>query len=188
MAQQTYGNLDQDMTPQLTNLRNKGAQAVVLWATGPGQSITIKNFRQLGFDVPLYGSPGTADPNVIKLAGAAAEGILFPASKLYVADTLTDADPQKPIVQAFARDYAAKYGRPPSPFAGYGFDAIRILHQAASTAGADRAKLRDAIEALQDYPAVSGVYSYSAADHLGLQPGSAVMVTITNGAFTKAPQ
>ena len=187
VAQQSYGNLDQDMTPQLTNLRGKGAQAVVLWATGPGQSIAIKNYRQLGFDVPLYGSPGTADPNVIKLAGAAAEGVLFPASKLYVADTLADSDPQKPVVQAFARDYAAKYGRPPSPFAGYGYDAVRILHQAAMTAGEDKAKLRDAIEALRAYPAVSGIYSYSPGDHLGLQDGSAVMVTIAGGAFARAP-
>ena len=90
VATQSYGNLDQDMTPQLTNLRGSGADAVVLWATGPGQSIAIKNYRQLGLQTPLFGSPGTADPNVIKLAGEAANGILFPATKLYVAGSLAD--------------------------------------------------------------------------------------------------
>ncbi|MBI3516962.1 MAG: ABC transporter substrate-binding protein, partial [Proteobacteria bacterium] len=36
---QTYGNQDPDMTPQLTNLRQPEIQAIVLWGTGPGQSI-----------------------------------------------------------------------------------------------------------------------------------------------------
>ena len=187
VAKQTYGNLDQDMTPQLTNLRGRGAEAVVLWATGPSQSIAIRNFSQLGFGVPLYGSPGTADPNVIRLAGAAANGILFPASKLYVADSLPAGDPQKPIIDAFAAAYQAKHNRPPSPFAGYGFDAVRMLHAAARDAGGDRAKIRDAIEGLQNFAAVSGIYSYSPSDHLGLLDGSAVMVTIADGAFRPAP-
>ncbi len=182
---QTYGNLDQDMTAPLTLLRGKGAGAVVLWATGPGQSIAIRNYRQLGFDIPLYGSPGTADPNVIRLAGAAANGILFPASKLYVADSLPEGDPQKPVIQAFARDYAARYGRPPSPFAGYGYDGVRILHAALRRAGggADKARIRDEIEGLKDFPAVSGIYRYAPDDHLGLVDGSALMVTIAEGAF-----
>ncbi len=182
VATQTYGNMDQDMTPQLTNLRGSGADAVVLWATGPGQSIAIKNYRQLGMTAPLFGSPGTADPNVIKLAGAAANGILFPASKLYVGVSLPDSDPQKPVITAFAKAYAAKYGRPPSPFAGYGYDAVRMLHTAAAT-GTDRAKLRDGVEGLKNWPAVSGVYSYSPDDHMGLLNGSAVVQTITDGAF-----
>ena len=58
-----------------------------------------------------------------------------------------------------------------------------MLHAASSTAGADRAKLRDAIEALKNWPAVSGIYSYSPTDHMGMQDGSAVIQTISNGAF-----
>ena len=181
--QQTYGNLDQDVTPQLINLRGKGAQAVVLWATGPSQAIAIRNFRQLGFDVPLYGSPGTADPNVIRLAGAAANGILFPASKLYIADALPDGDPQKPIIQDFVKAYVARYKRPPSPFAGYGYDAARMLHATLRGAGADRVRLRDGIEGLHAFPAVSGIYSYSPTDHFGMTDDSAAVLTIADGAF-----
>jgi len=186
VAQQTYGNLDQDMTPQLTNLRGRGAEAVVLWATGPSQSIAIRNFAQLGFGVPLYGSPGTADPNVIRLAAAAANGILFPASKLYVAESLPASDPQKPIIDAFTSAYLARHNRPPSPFAGYGYDAVRIMAAAARDAGGDRAKIRDNVEGLRNFAAVSGIYSYSPTDHLGLLDGSAVMLTIADGAFRLA--
>lgn len=182
VATQTYGNLDQDMTPQLTLLRGSGADAVVLWATGPGQSIAIRNYRQLGLTAPLFGSPGTADPNVIKLAGAAANGILFPASKLYVADSLPDSDPEKAVITAFSKAFVARHGRPPSPFAGYGYDAVRMLHAAAAS-GTGREKLRDGVEGLKDWPAVSGIYAYSPDDHLGLVSGSAAVQTITDGAF-----
>jgi branched-chain amino acid transport system substrate-binding protein len=183
---QTYGNQDQDMTPQLTNLRQADLQAIVLWGTGPGQSIVAKNYRQLGITVPLYASHGAADPNLIRLAGDAAEGIRFPASKLYVADDLPASDPQKLVIVAFVKDFMAKYGRPPATFAGNGYDAARILATGIEKGGAMPAKMRDAIEGLRNFTGVTGIYSYSKDDHFGITEASVVMLTIRQGKFTLA--
>ncbi len=183
---QTYGNQDQDMTPQLTNLRQPDIQAVVLWGTGPGQAIAAKNYRQLGLSVPLYASQGAADPNLIKLAGDAAEGIIFPASKLYVVDSLPDSDPQKLLIVGFIKDFTAKYNRPPATFAGNGYDAARILAAGIEKGGGDSAKMRDAIEGLRNYVGVTGIYSYGKDDHFGITEGSVVMNTIRQGKFALA--
>jgi branched-chain amino acid transport system substrate-binding protein len=183
---QTYANQDQDMTPQLTNLRQPDIQAVVLWGTGPGQAIVAKNYRQLGLAVPLYASHGAADPNLIRLAAEAAEGIVFPASKLYVADSLADSDPQKALTVAFIKDFTAKYNRPPATFAGNGFDAARILAAGIEQGGTDAAKMRDAIEGLKGFVGVTGIYSYSNADHFGITDVSVVMLTIRQGKFALA--
>jgi branched-chain amino acid transport system substrate-binding protein len=182
----TYGNQDQDMTPQLANLRQAEVQAVVLWGTGPGQAIVAKNYRQLGLTQPLYASHGAADPNLIRLAAEAAEGILFPSSKLYVADSLPDNDVQKPLIVRFLADFTQKYGRAPATFAGNGFDAARILIAGIEKGGTDPVKVRDAIEGLRQFVGVTGIYSYSSADHFGITEASVLMLTIRQGKFALA--
>jgi branched-chain amino acid transport system substrate-binding protein len=186
VQQRTYGNQDQDMTPQLTNLRQADVQAVVLWGTGPGQAIVAKNYRQLGITVPLYASHGAADPNLIRLGGEAMDGVLFPASKLYVADSLPDSDAQKALTLQFLADFTKKYGRAPATFAGNGFDAARILAAGIEKGGPDAAKVRDAIEGLRQFVGVTGVYSYSSADHFGITEASVLMLTIRQGKFALA--
>jgi branched-chain amino acid transport system substrate-binding protein len=184
---QTYGNQDQDMTPQLTNLRQPEIQAVVLWGTGPGQAIVAKNFRQLGLSVPLYASHGAADPNLIRLAGDAAEGIIFPASKLYVADSLPDSDPQKPVIAAFIKEFTTKYNRPPATFAGNGYDALHILAAGIAKGGTELAQIRNAIESVSGFVGVTGIYSYGKDDHFGITEASVVMNTIRQGKFALVP-
>ena len=136
VIQQTYGNGDADMTPQLTNIRAKSeVQAVVQWGTGKGQAIVAKNYRQLGIDKPLYYSHAASDPNLIKLGGNAANGIIFPTSKIAVVDDLPDSDPQKKVTANFVKKFNAKYGRGPATFAGNGYDSMMMLAAAIRRAG-----------------------------------------------------
>ena len=123
VIQETFGGNDQDMTPQVTKIRGQDIQALVMWATGPVQAIAFKNIAQLGLKMPIYASHGLSDPNIVKLAGPAAEGIKFPSSKNYVADNLPDGDPQKPVVTKFNAAFQKKYGKPPASFAGNGYDS-----------------------------------------------------------------
>lgn len=183
VIQQTYGNNDPDMTPQLTNIRaNKDVQAVVQWGTGKGQYIVAKNYRQLGIKHPLYYSHAASDPNLIKLGGDAANGIIFPTSKLAIVDELPDSDPQKEVTKIFVSDFKAKYGRGPATFAGNGYDAMMMLAAAIKRAGStDSAKIRDAFEQTTDYPGVTSVYTYSAKDHFGAQAVGVALHVIKDG-------
>lgn len=74
VMQQSHGSDDKDVTPQLTRIRGSDAEAVVVWATGPGQAIATRNYRQLGLTLPLYLSHAANDFNFLRLAGGAAEG------------------------------------------------------------------------------------------------------------------
>ncbi|MDE1568013.1 ABC transporter substrate-binding protein [Aquabacter sediminis] len=187
VSQQSFGNADQDMTPQLTKIRGTDAQAVVVWATGPGQAIAVKNFRQLGIDLPLYLSHAANDFNFVRLAGAAADGIFIPSSKIYVTDALVATDPQKAVIETFVKDYEAKYGKPPATFAGNAYDSVMMLAAAMAKAGvSDRAAIRDAIEGLKNHVGVTAVYSYGPADHFGAKGDSVVMLTVKDGKFTLA--
>ena len=69
-AEESYGPRDSDMTPQLTNIRNKaGVQAVVNTGFGQGPAIVTRNYSQLGIKLPLYQSHGVASKQFIELAG-----------------------------------------------------------------------------------------------------------------------
>jgi branched-chain amino acid transport system substrate-binding protein len=186
VAQQTFGNADQDMTPQLTRIRSSDAEATVVWATGPGLAISTKNHRQLGIRTPLYVSHAGNDFNYLRLAGEAAGEVLLPSSKIYVAASLPPADPQRAVIERFVAAYEKKYGKKPATFAGNGYDAVMILAAAIRAAGPDREKIRDAIEGLKGHVGVTALYSYSPTDHFGAHADSVVMLRIKGGAFELA--
>ncbi|WP_304308431.1 ABC transporter substrate-binding protein [Pseudacidovorax intermedius] len=183
---ETFGNADTDMTPQLTKIRASDAQAVVVWATGPGLAIATKNHRSLGIKTPLYMAHSANDFNYLRLAGESANGILLPSSKLYVTASLAANDSQKAVVSRFVSDYEAKFGQPPATFAGNGYDAAMLIVSAIRKAGTDPVAVRAAIEATRDYAGVTAIYSYGPQDHFGTRPESVVMLTVKGGKFELA--
>ena len=187
VIQQTFANDDKDITPQLTKIRGSDAEATVIWATGPGLAIAVKNYRQLGIKTPVYLAHSANDYNFLRLAGDAANGVLIPSSKIYVVNSLSANDPQKPVLQDFVKNYQAKYGKPPATFAGNGYDAAMMIAEAIGKAGTDRAKIRGAIEGLKNHVGVTAIYTYSPEDHFGAQADSVVMLVVKDGKFALAP-
>ena len=187
--EETYGPRDSDMTPQLTNIRNKTAvQAVVNPGFGQGPAIVTRNYRQLGITVPLYQSHGVASKQYIELAGPAAEGVRLPAAALLVANKLAAGDPQKAVVTNYSRTYEQKTGQPVSTFGGHAYDGLMILVQAMERAkSADKAKVRDEIEKTKGYVGTGGIVNMSATDHMGLDLSEFRMLEIKNGDWTLAP-
>ena len=187
--EETYGPRDSDMTPQLTNIRNKaGVQAVINPGFGQGPAIVTRNYRQLAITLPLYQSHGVASKQFIELAGAAAEGVRLPAAALLVADKLPDSDPQKPVVVNYTRTYQQKSGQAVSTFGGHAYDGLMILTQAMERAkSSDPAKVRDEIEKTKGYIGTGGIVNMSPADHMGLDLSAFRMLEIKNGDWTLVP-
>ncbi len=182
VADELYGPKDVDMTPQLTRIRAQNPQAVICWGTNPGPAIVAKNMRQLGMKQQLFMSHGVASKRFIALAGKAAEGIILPAGKILVADQLPDNDPQKPILLQYIAKYKARYGEEPSTFGGHAYDAFTLLKKALEEVGADRAKIREALEHMRGIVGIHGIFNMSPKDHNGLAEKEAfVLVQIRDG-------
>ena len=187
--EETYGPRDSDMTPQLTNIRNRtDVRAVVNTGFGQGPAIVTRNYRQLGITLPLYQSHGVASKQFIDLAGPAAEGVRLPAAALLVADKLPDSDPQKPVVMNYSREYQQKTGQPVSTFGGHAYDGLMILVQAMQRAkSADKAQVRDEIEKTKGYIGTGGIVNMSPTDHVGLDLSAFRMIEIKNGDWILVP-
>jgi branched-chain amino acid transport system substrate-binding protein len=188
-AEESYGPRDSDMTPQLTNIRNKaGVQAVVNPGFGQGPAIVTRNYKQLGIQQPLYQSHGVASKQFIELAGPAAEGVRLPAAALLIADKLPAKDPQKPIVVNYTRTYQQKSGQAVSTFGGHAYDGLMILVQAMQRAkSADKAKVRAEIEKTKGYIGTGGIVNMSPTDHMGLDLSAFHMLEIKGGDWTLVP-
>jgi branched-chain amino acid transport system substrate-binding protein len=187
--EETYGPRDSDMTPQLTNIRNKGGvQAVVNPGFGQGPAIVTRNYRQLDIALPLYQSHGVASKQFIDLAGPAAEGVRLPAAALLVADKLPSSDPQRAVVVNYTQTYEHRTGQPVSTFGGHAYDGLMILVAAMQRAkGTDANKVRDEIENTKGYVGTGGIVSMSPSDHMGLTLAAFRMLEIKHGDWTLVP-
>ena len=189
VAAESFGPRDTDMTAQLTNVKNTGPQAIVVWTIGPAGAIVSKNKAQLGIDLPLFQCHGLPDPKYIELAGNASEGDRMPATKLMVADALPDTDPQKAVIKEFISLYN-QYGYdkqfPINTHSGYAWDAIMMVADAMKKTGTKAGDLRAAIERTKGYVGISGIYNLTPEDHNGLDVDSMVIVQVKGGTFIMA--
>ena len=188
-TEETYGPRDSDMTPQLTNIKNKaGVQAVVNPGFGQGPAIVTRNYKQLAITLPLYQSHGVASKQFIELAGPAAEGVRLPAAAILIADKLPANDPQKPVVVNYTKTYQDRTKQAVSTFGGHAYDGLMILVQAMERAkSTDPAKVRDEIEKTKGFVGTGGIVNISPTDHMGLDLSAFHILEITNGDWTLIP-
>lgn len=188
---QTFASGDTSMQSQLTHIKGTDAQAVICWATDKESAIVAQDMKTLQMAIPLFCSHGIANKAFIDQAGAAANGVIFPAGKLLVVDVVPATDPQKEVLTKYKADYEAKYpGQTASTFGGHAYDALSMVVMALENIpegldlAAARQAVRDEIERIKDFAGISGVFTMSPTDHLGMQPGSLAMIKIVDGQWT----
>jgi branched-chain amino acid transport system substrate-binding protein len=183
VVNETYDKAATDLTAEVTKLKAANVQALLNWSIEPAQSIVIKNARQIGLKIPIFQSHGFANIAYVKAAGAAAEGVVFPASPIIVAESLPEKHPQKRVLVEYKKAYEAAFKEDASAFGAYAYDAFGLLAKAVEASGADKEKVRDALEATKGWVGASGVFTMSATDHNGLGMDAFELVTVKDGKF-----
>ena len=184
-ASEVYDKAATDLTADVTKLKAANVEAILNWSIEPAQSIVIKNARQVGMSVPIFQSHGFANVQYVKAAGAAAEGVMFPASRIVVAESLGASDKQKPVVTAYKQAYESRFKEDVSTFGGHAYDAFGILVRAVKEAGLDREKARKAIENMKGFVGTAGVFNFSPEDHNGLSIDAFQLLTVKDGKFVE---
>jgi branched-chain amino acid transport system substrate-binding protein len=183
VADETYGPGDQSMEAQLNKIKGTDAQAVINWSIVPAQVIVPKNMHQLGMDIQLYQSHGFGNPKYGESCGEAGEGIIFPAGRLLVVDTLEDDNSQKALLAKYKADYEAKFKDEVSTFGGHAYDALWLIVEALKEVGPDKAKIREYVENKKGFVGTGGIFNMSAEDHCGLQKDAFELITVKGGKF-----
>jgi branched-chain amino acid transport system substrate-binding protein len=184
LANEVYDKAASDLTAEVTKIKAANVQAIINWSIEPAQAIVIKNARQIGLTVPIYQSHGFGNIKYVEAAGAAAEGVRFPAGRLLVANALPKNNPQKAVLVKYAKDYESKYKDEASTFGGHAYDALLLLQKGIEKANStDKEAVRTAIENLKEVVGTGGIFYFSPSDHNGLNVDAFEMLTVKNGKF-----
>src|SRR5659263_391031 len=160
VANEAYDKAASDLTAEVTKLKAANVEAIINWSIEPAQAIAIKNARQIGIKAPIFLSHGFGNIQYVGIAGAAAEGVLFPAGRLLVVDVLPKNHPQKAILVKYTKDYESHYKDEASTFGGHAYDAFVILMKGIEKAkSTDKEAVRTAIENLKGFVGTAGTFN-----------------------------
>lgn len=166
--------------------------AVFIAGSGGPAVTPIIELRQRGFAGTIYSNPGAAGTDVLRLGGAAVEGLILAVSPFFVAEQLDDANPVKPKALRFVQAYEGRFGAGTrSQPAASMWDAYLITDAAAGKALAQaepgtpefRQALRDALEKT-DLVGSQGVFTMSPANHSGSDERALILAQVRGGVWT----
>ncbi|TWI56771.1 amino acid/amide ABC transporter substrate-binding protein (HAAT family) [Pseudomonas duriflava] len=143
-----------DFYTLLAKLRTSGADGVFIAAETQDGSILVKQLKEFGIDMKVFGVGSWATADFINLVGDAAEGIY--AAVPYAATLPGERN------QTFVQAYQAQYKQAPDKYAAAGYNATNILMDAIQRAGStDAEQIREALKAT-NYQAPNGHYQFTA--------------------------
>jgi branched-chain amino acid transport system substrate-binding protein len=171
---QTFADGDTDFRAQLARVAAAKPEALAVSALYKESALLLIQARQQGLNLPVMGGNGFNGPELMKIAGEAAEGALVGSPWF--------AGRDDPAAQAFVAEYTKRYNSIPDQFAAQSYDALGIMAEALKVEGAagDRAKFRDALAAIKDYQGVTGKFSF---DENGNPLMDAVVLEMVNGEY-----
>ena len=178
---------DLDLSAQVMKVKDLAAkekpQALVLMTNIFSGTPFLKHMKQLGFSLPVIGTHAFGVSAGLAMAGDEVNGVLFPAGKVFAAESLPDSDPQKPVIIDFRKRFKAKFNYEVGQFGAHSYDAVELFARAAKVAGPDKAKIRDAIEKTSKYVGITGVFTFGPKDHEGLTKQSLAIYEIKDKKF-----
>lgn len=142
---------DVDMVPQLTRLRENGADSLFLVANVGPSSQVVRSLERMGWDVPIASHWGPAGGRFTELAGESGERVHFIQTFLFT-------DEQHPLYVALQERYPEIRGLAdvtPATGIANAYDAMLLL--AAAIEGADSTEGPAIREAMYEISGVEGV-------------------------------
>jgi len=152
---ETFADKDTDFSAQLTKIQQAKPDVIVVASLYQEGALIMKKMREMGMNQPVIGSNGFNSPEFIKIAGAAADGVIVGTP------WFPNKDDQK--VKDFRKAYKDKYGKEPDQFAAQAYDAVYLYEAALKKAGSttDREKFREALKNIADFVGVTGQFKFN---------------------------
>jgi branched-chain amino acid transport system substrate-binding protein len=113
----------------------------------------LRRMRGAGIDAVVLSSSAVA-PDIAKLAGPAAENMVFPLGSF-------DPDPEDPVARPFLLAYRDRYGEEADGYAAHGYDALQLLVHGMERAGSTQPeRVRGGLLSIDHYRGANGWMSF----------------------------
>ena len=169
VAEQAYSSGDQDFRAQLTAIKARQPEAVIVPGYYTEAGLIARQAREVGLKQPLVGGDGWESEQLTQIGGEALNGCYY--------TNHWALDAQDPRLQEFLKKYRDKFHGDPDAIGGLAYDAAQVLFASleklaasdpegfkglsSAKAGSEarhaaEKKLRDLIAATASFPGVTG--------------------------------
>lgn len=196
VTNERYARSDSSVAGQVLKIVAARPDAVIGGTAGTPGALPYIALSERGYKGAIYGTHGIINPDFIRVAGAAGQGLLAPTGPVMVAEQLPDSHPSKKVAADFRAAYQAVHNAVPGDaFSAYAFDSWLVAIDAAARVAPNlepgtpeyRAALRDAIFATKDLPVTHGVLTFKEGSPYGADSRSAVVVKLDKGQWRLQP-
>lgn len=154
----SYAPSDKDMTAQLLEIQDKGADSLIVFGRPADVALVLKQSSDLGFKVPTIGNASmVAQTTLNNLSAAEADGVYGLGGM--IPQTSTD-----PKIVDWSKRVQERYKVPADNFTVAYYDATYLLKGIVDKVGCDKAAIKDAFAATKDWQGLLITYS---ADKVG---------------------
>ena len=145
-----YAAGSKDFSAQLKTIEASGIDGLVIWGNAEQAGLILKQMRAMGMQQPVFGSSRICYPEVVTIAGSAAEGLVIISA---IDPTRSDAR-----WQDFRMRFMKRFDVEPDAYAAYAYDGETMMMAAINKAGLNRGRIMDALRGyeMKDYAGVSG--------------------------------
>ena len=172
---QSYAQDETDFRPYLARIKAQAPEAVYMISYYKDGALILRQARETGVKAHFLGATAVESTELLKLAGAAAEGLIYP--------TIADFDQSNPtpVQKAFIDRFRATYKTDPDWAASHTHDALLVIAEAMRAGAQTGDAIRQEIDRRHSFDGVTGRITFDQnGDVVGKK---VVMKTIKNGAF-----
>jgi branched-chain amino acid transport system substrate-binding protein len=178
--EESYDDKATDFSAQIAKIKALATQPDFYYVAAMPYNIgpIVKQFRDAGITGPIVGGDGYDTPDLLTVAGAAANNVFFSTHALMDATGGTDG------IKKFIAAYKTEYQHDPeNAFAALGYDTVYLLADAVKRAnGTESAAVKTALEGTKDFKGITGSITFGADVHVP-QKGVTI-IDVEGGKFT----
>jgi branched-chain amino acid transport system substrate-binding protein len=161
-----------DFSVELSKIKNAQSDGIFIAGYPKETAMIAQQARGMGINIPIFSTDGISSMELVRLGGAAVEGIRFIA---FFNDDMKENGAEK-----FTQDFKTRYGSNPDSTAALAYDSANIIVEGIRKNGATRDGVYQYMNGLKDYPGVTGNITFD--DHHDVEEVIKI-VTVRNGKF-----
>src|SRR6201996_4531335 len=156
----SYAPSDKDMSAQLLEIKDKGADSVIVFGRPADVTLVVKQMNDLGIKLPTIGNSSlVAQTALNNLTAAEADGA-------YAIGGMIPQTSSDPKILDWAKRVQDKYKVPADNFTVSYYDTVYLLKSIIEKVGCDKAAIRDALATTKDWKGMLITYQADAQGDL----------------------
>jgi len=177
LSVESYNPGTTDFRAQLTKIGDEHPDLIFYPGHYQESGLILKQAKELGITAIFLGGDGSYSPELVTIAGGAAEGSYY--TLMSMGYGVADQE-----IQAFVAAFKAKYGEEPDVYAAYAYDALMVIAEAIRKGGYTSDGIKTALYAMKDFKGVTGITQFDSNGEVDKPYG---IYEVTAGKFVIQP-